>query len=258
MIHHTVRPSFLIPSNVGVVGTPCSHFLDSKNDHGVYLHSARIQPTMTDAIRATISVSSPDNCPVADASRTTASPIQEISRAAGPTARNTVAEEFTVPADTSIDPEIAQRIFETDSSTVYRFERERAAGCVCERIEYFGCPVIAVEARDGDLELTFHAFDMGKIKEVIEDLMHSFEGVHVQQLHQGDGKNARELVLVDRSTLTKRQREVLETSFELGYFDHPRGANATDVANELGINRSTFREHLSAAQRKLLETILSH
>ena len=42
----------------------------------------------------------------------------------------------------------------------------------------------------------------------------------------------------------------------MGYFERPKGANATDVADELGINRSTFSEHVSAAERKILTDVL--
>jgi predicted DNA binding protein len=65
-----------------------------------------------------------------------------------------------------------------------------------------------------------------------------------------------DLVTVDRSELTERQREVLTTAYEAGYFDHPKGANAGEVAESLGIDRSTFSEHIAAAQRKLLSTLL--
>ncbi len=61
---------------------------------------------------------------------------------------------------------------------------------------------------------------------------------------------------MDRGRLTARQREVLETAFEMGYFERPRRANATEVAAELGIGPSTFREHVSAAETKLLEDVL--
>ena len=44
----------------------------------------------------------------------------------------------------------------------------------------------------------------------------------------------------------------------MGYFDHPKGANAGDVADALDISRSTFTEHLAAAQTKLLEAVLKN
>jgi hypothetical protein len=49
---------------------------------------------------------------------------------------------------------------------------------------------------------------------------------------------------------------VLETAHRMGYFDHPKGADAGDVADELGISRSTLAEHLSTAQSKLFDAIL--
>lgn len=58
-------------------------------------------------------------------------------------------------------------------------------------------------------------------------------------------------------SLTDRQREVLESAHGMGYFDHPKGANAGEVAAELGVSRSTFAEHLAAAQSKVLESILT-
>ena len=51
-------------------------------------------------------------------------------------------------------------------------------------------------------------------------------------------------------------REVLETAHEMGYFEYPKRANAGDVAEAVGISRSTFSEHLGAAQTKLLDAIL--
>lgn len=52
--------------------------------------------------------------------------------------------------------------------------------------------------------------------------------------------------------LTDRQREVLRTAFEAGYYDWPRGCTGEDVAEELGITSATFSEHVHAAERNLL------
>lgn len=52
--------------------------------------------------------------------------------------------------------------------------------------------------------------------------------------------------------LTDRQREVLQTAFEMGYYEWPRDCTAQDVADELGITSTTFSEHVFAAERKVL------
>ncbi|WP_254533040.1 helix-turn-helix domain-containing protein [Natrinema gelatinilyticum] len=64
------------------------------------------------------------------------------------------------------------------------------------------------------------------------------------------------LAFIDRTQLTDRQREVLETAYRMGYFDHPKDANAKNIADVFGIAPATFVEHLAAAQSKVLEVVL--
>lgn len=52
--------------------------------------------------------------------------------------------------------------------------------------------------------------------------------------------------------LTDRQRQVLRTAFEAGYYEWPRQATGEEVAAELGISSATFSEHVHAAERRLL------
>ena len=63
-------------------------------------------------------------------------------------------------------------------------------------------------------------------------------------------------MFVNRGALTDRQLEVLETAHEMGYFERPKGANASHIAAALDISQSTLTEHLVTAQRKLLDDIL--
>ena len=57
----------------------------------------------------------------------------------------------------------------------------------------------------------------------------------------------------NHTPLTDRQQQVLELAFQIGYFERPRGKNAEEIATMLDISRSTFTQHLRAAQRKILE-----
>jgi len=57
--------------------------------------------------------------------------------------------------------------------------------------------------------------------------------------------------------LTNRQREVVRTAYELGYYDVPRSASTEDIAAELGVDPSTVSEHLQRAERNLLSQYLS-
>ena len=55
--------------------------------------------------------------------------------------------------------------------------------------------------------------------------------------------------------LTDRQREVLRTAFEAGYYDWPRECTGEEVASDLGISSATFSEHVHAAERTLIATL---
>jgi predicted DNA binding protein len=52
--------------------------------------------------------------------------------------------------------------------------------------------------------------------------------------------------------LSERQREAVSLAFEEGFYDWPRGIEATDLADRMGIAHSTYLEHLRKAERKLI------
>ncbi len=57
--------------------------------------------------------------------------------------------------------------------------------------------------------------------------------------------------------LTDRQREVVATATELGYYDVPRDATVADVAAELDITDSTVSTHLRKAESAVMGEVLS-
>lgn len=53
--------------------------------------------------------------------------------------------------------------------------------------------------------------------------------------------------------MTSRQEECVRVAVEMGYFSIPREVNAEDVAEELGISKSSFLERLRRAEREIFE-----
>ncbi|GAB3668438.1 helix-turn-helix domain-containing protein [Halopiger thermotolerans] len=216
--------------------------------------------------RATVVVHDPQECPVATVSADVGEAIDSVTRTRGTGATGeTVVEEFGVPADAAVegddDAELAtdvdlDPVQSNDREAVYRFERESTNDCACEIVEGTGTPISSVRAQDGSLLLSFRTFELEEIAAIVDELRERFDGVLVEDLTQDHEDSSADPVIVDREVLTERQREILETAHELGYFDYPKGANATDVAEELGVARSTFTEHLAAAQTKLMAEIL--
>ncbi|SFB69693.1 hypothetical protein SAMN05444422_101272 [Halobiforma haloterrestris] len=220
---------------------------------------------MTSGIRAEIRIDDPPSCTVADAAADTSGTVHSVSKSVDPGAPDRVAEEFLLePGEPGDDPERdgdreLTEIFSYGSSSVYRFGRDLGCGCPCEIVEGFDCPVVDVRANGSSLYITFHAPDMQGLQAIIGELQEQCSTIDVQRLLQSQQDHSEQnLVFVDRSTLTARQLEVLETAHRMGYFEHPKRANAGEVADELGITGTTFTEHLAAAQTKLLDAILDH
>ena len=59
-----------------------------------------------------------------------------------------------------------------------------------------------------------------------------------------------------RDELTDRQHAALVRAYTGGFFEWPHEATGDDLAEAMGVCRSTFHEHLRAAQRKLIGAIL--
>jgi predicted DNA binding protein len=211
---------------------------------------------MSAGIRANIRIANATSCPVARASEDGVACYNVSKRVEPDTGR--VTEEFATDANGDLeDVEGLESVFSYGQKSVYRFQRDFGDDCACEMVEQFNAPIDEVQAENGDLSMTFHAQTMDDLRDAVGTLRDSYEGVDVQRLVSSkDEDGADDLVFVDRGELTARQREVLKTAFQMGYFEHPKGANAGEVAEELGITTSTFTEHLAASQSKLLKTIL--
>lgn len=213
---------------------------------------------MSEPIRAQIEVGKPTGCPLARASATTGSTIEHVSKTVSPDSHQRIVEEFAADSEASPDHLEFERVFETDTRSVYRFGRSSTNPCVCACTERHGCNVFDVHARDGSLYLSFHTTSLETVQNVYNDLDDLFGDVHVHINTSSRDYRISTAAVFDRSELTEKQQAALQTSFEMGYFDYPAGANATEVANELGIAPSTFRGHLDAAQRKLFDAVLDH
>lgn len=213
---------------------------------------------MGPGIRAEVRIDADGTCPVVEGALAAESPSYSVARSTTASTADRVTEEFMLESDTTPEASVElTEVFDYGSKTMYRFDRERGRGCPCESIEQHDSPIVDLHTRGGDLFVVFHAVDMEDLRDVIETLMDRYPTVDVRRLLRNeDDPRESNPVFLDRSRLTDRQREVLATAHRMGYFEHPKGANAGEVAETLDISATTFAEHLSAAQSKLLEAIL--
>ena len=183
-------------------------------------------------------------------------PIYSVARTASPGDPETVVFEFVADADFPV-PEAVDVVFDYGAKAAYRFETPWVEASPFAVLDRHGIPASETTIRDGRLFVTFHATDLPTLRSVLDEFREGCADMQVLRLLQSSSTpEESDLVTVDRSELTERQREVLTAAYDAGYFDHPKGANAGEVAASLGIDRSTFSEHMAAAQRKLLSTLL--
>ena len=183
-------------------------------------------------------------------------PIYSVARSASTGDPKTVVLEFIADADLPV-PEGVEVVFDYGAKAAYRFEAPCVETSPFAVLDRHGVPVLETTIRDGRLVVTFHATDLPTLRSVLDGFQEACSDMEVLRLLQSSSTpEESDLVTVDRSDLTERQREVIATAYDAGYFDHPKGANAGEVAESLEIDRSTFSEHIAAAQRKLLSTLL--
>jgi DNA-binding CsgD family transcriptional regulator len=103
-----------------------------------------------------------------------------------------------------------------------------------------------------DPQLDEHGVTMSLVgpQEAIRDMLREYVAAGVnpdlRRLGEYDGSDG------PMADLTDRQREVLESAYEQGYYEVPRDASTEDVAAELDLDPSTVAEHLQRAERNLL------
>ncbi|QLD87337.1 helix-turn-helix domain-containing protein [Natronomonas halophila] len=87
------------------------------------------------------------------------------------------------------------------------------------------------------------------VRRAIEDVPEGIR-VELEQLSDYDPE-LREL----SSLLTDRQREILNTAADLGYYEVPRRATHQDIADELDLSTTTVGEHLRKIEARMLSEI---
>jgi len=185
-----------------------------------------------------------------------AATVAEIERCTPADDAERVVLEFIADADLSV-PEGVEVVFDYGGRAAYRFDAAVDPDSPFAVLDRHETPLSEAVIRDGRLRLTFHAGDLPTLRSVLEAFRDRCPDMEVLRLLQSTTTPTEtDLVTVDRSELTERQREVLAAAYDAGYFDHPKGANAGEVAESLGIGRSTFTEHVAAAQRKLFGSLL--
>ncbi|MFP3163775.1 MAG: helix-turn-helix domain-containing protein [Acidianus hospitalis] len=123
----------------------------------------------------------------------------------------------------------------------------RTNGCAVCRILYTSDVVVEKikVLKERTLLYTLLVPNSSSFKEFLTKL--SKEGVKVTVLNVSE---------ISSAELTKRQMEILQLAYKLGYFNDERGITLSQLADKLGISAPTLEEILRRALRKVVKYYL--
>jgi hypothetical protein len=119
--------------------------------------------------------------------------------------------------------------------------------------------VAELEAESGRATLVVEVASGGNVRRVVETLQKRFPETEFRgkQTSEGNVQPTGGFRSELDEVLTDRQRTVVETAYEAGYYDFPRSSDGEDVAEALSISAATFHQHLRRATEKLVGTYLN-
>jgi len=120
-----------------------------------------------------------------------------------------------------------------------------------------GFGLVSLHASDGDTRLIAEVPNDEDITRVLDSLSEYWDDVELVAKRQTPTRGADLPVPTDGAAgLTDRQRSVLETAYEKGYYDWPRDHTAEEIAERLDIASSTLHQHLRAAEHALVSSFV--
>ncbi|NLV11679.1 bacterio-opsin activator [Halomicrobium mukohataei] len=134
-------------------------------------------------------------------------------------------------------------VFDTEAGTT-RVQVETTVPLLLTSLQDSGVPLeMPFEVVDGQmtLEATLPQETLSELGETLDDFGIQYTVERIRQEPESD------------SLLTERQEWVLDEAIERGYYDTPRRTTLVDLADELGVAKSTCSEILHRAEGRVLK-----
>ncbi|WP_266081116.1 helix-turn-helix domain-containing protein [Haladaptatus caseinilyticus] len=113
--------------------------------------------------------------------------------------------------------------------------------------------------QDGTFDVVVTVRTWEHFRSLADELQDALGGFDLKSMNEidnpGEPLDSGRLTEVLITKLADKQLSVLETAYNMGYFEVPREVSAQNLADELDISQSTLSERLRTAERNLLELI---
>ncbi|MFC6732522.1 MULTISPECIES: bacterio-opsin activator domain-containing protein [unclassified Haladaptatus] len=133
------------------------------------------------------------------------------------------------------------------------FELTLARESIVTDLANYGAKTQAITAHDRVGRMKIELPQEANVRQLVELVKKEYPGTELVSYREHDRRptTKQEFVMALRERLTERQLSTLQRAYVAGFFDWPRPVNGDDLAATMGVSRSTFHEHLRAAERKL-------
>lgn len=134
--------------------------------------------------------------------------------------------------------------------------REHEAGLVEDYVRANDCLLLPpLRYRDGAKVVRVLALHPSSLTDCYRDMVADGLSVTVDSKREIDAVTEQTPVMTERDALpqlTARQRTVLLTAIDEGYYDLPRRTTTAELADAVGLARRTTEEHLRRAEKKVV------
>ena len=111
------------------------------------------------------------------------------------------------------------------------------------------------ESTQGPVQIVLEVADQQSLQDVLQSITALDQQIQTKSISQAT--LAGQEVTVELDILTEKQRETLELAIKKGYYEKPRAADLTTLAEELEISKSAVSQRLRTAERKLITNALA-
>lgn len=144
-----------------------------------------------------------------------------------------------------------------DGSCDRSYVRATVTGhCVCGTISRYDCVFDIDTVENGSLVISLVVESRSLLSRIVSALEETGATVRLRRLAHQSAEGTVNLE-IDATDITAKQREAVELAMELGYYDRPRTATLTDLAERLGISESAVSQRLNAVELTLIQSFVS-
>ncbi len=127
--------------------------------------------------------------------------------------------------------------------------------CVCPVFSKHDCLASLEGFENGTLFIDVAVPNRDVLSTVVAALREKEATVNLRRISSAAVETGTRMLELDADGITDKQREAVQTAVRDGYYETPRRADLSDLAEQLDVSRSAVSQRLTAVESKLVEAL---